>query len=95
MTLINRAHQIVDADHLHDELLHLRHTFRKNGYTTIAITQAFRDYKNHRPLQYLYNRGKLSGSAHCPFNVVLPYLNVRDVAAWSYKSQGLRWVDYS
>lgn len=27
LTLINRAHQVVVTEHLHDELLHLRRTF--------------------------------------------------------------------
>jgi hypothetical protein len=61
LTLIHRANYILNEANLHTELVHLRRTFRKNGYSTRHI---------HRELQ-LTGRLSETGNKQKPISTAL------------------------
>lgn len=65
LTFIYIAHGVADSEHLHNELMQLRHTFQQNGYTKAKIKQAFNNYGRVKPKPK--EEDIISGVAVVPF----------------------------
>lgn len=86
-TLALRAHRICDEDHIDQELTHLRHVFRLNGYSYKKISKAFNQAKSF----YLSLTNPKLSLDHPPLAATLPFVQgISQKIAKILSKKGLR-----